>query len=295
MSTLGLVGLGLLAASAWGVGDFLVAKCSRVYDVLRAAAVMNLVEGSIVITYLLLFQSSHFTFDSAGSLYTIAAGLFLAVALLFFFQSMRLGPVSITSPLGSMYPLITTILSVGIFGAHLTPRQYLAIALILVGVCLVSGVTTRRNLRLGKGPLAAVCTAIAWGAAFSLLSKAMSLQGWQSTTLLQYITLNLFFIGVCVYLHLGQKSSARSTEFKKMLQDKLIFGAVAFGVIGIGAFNYGIFASTASGGALISAVSASYPLLTVFLALKHFDETTTWLRTAGTLFGLAGVVLIALG
>lgn len=48
-------------------------------------------------------------------------------------------------------------------------------------------------------------------------------------------------------------------------------------------------------GAVVTAISAWDPILTIFLALKYFDERVKILPLAGAFVGIIGVVVLSLG
>src|SRR5688572_20426528 len=137
-NTLLAVLFGLGTALSWGVADFYGAKASKAVNPILAAFFVQLV-GAILFTLLyFLILRPQTPITPEGLLYGAAAGVFMTFGLAAFYKGLQIGPVSIVSPIGAAYPLITTLIVV-IFGATLTALQFAGIGLIIAGVAAASG------------------------------------------------------------------------------------------------------------------------------------------------------------
>ena len=65
-------------------------------------------------------------------------------------------------------------------------------------------------------------------------------------------------------------------------------------IVGAVTLNVGLAKSVASGGAIVTALSACYPVLTMFLALKNLIDERRLLPLTGAVLGVVGVVILAL-
>jgi drug/metabolite transporter (DMT)-like permease len=78
-----------------------------------------------------------------------------------------------------------------------------------------------------------------------------------------------------------------------MAQNKFVLGAATIQLVGAIAINVGLEYETASG-AIITAISAMYPILTMALALAGLKEKVTRPAIAGALISVFGVVALSL-
>ena len=288
--------LGLLSAIAWGISDFFAAKSSKsIGPVLTALLVSSISCISFMILFGLFFQQSMATLTTPGFINAAASGFFISSGVVAFFAGLKIGPVSIVSPLSSMYPLFTTVIALTLFDAVLSTQQLIGIGLALVGVLVTSEITQSKpgKHRLGVGPLLALLTALCWGVGYTLLAQSMKTQDWQVSSLINYafsvITLLLLLPAIKGGEVINRKTVSRA------LRNRYVIGTSLVQLIGVGALEIGISKSTASNGAIVTAISASYPVLTVILALKHFGEKTRFIPLAGAAIGIAGIVILSLG
>lgn len=287
--------LGLMAAIAWGISDFFSAKAAKQFG---PAAGILLVTLVVAITYelvyaLVLRQYHRLPIDGIG--YAAAGGCLQLGGSILFFIGLKAGPVSIVSPVTSVYPLVTTVLALAIFHASLGGRQLVGIALVVLGVIVAAGLLTARGVkgRIGRGPAFALMTALAWGVSYTFLAQAVKVGDWQAVTAVEFAAGILAVLMLVPLIKGGEVITWRLV--RKNLFNKFVLGAGIVQLVGFGAVNIGLAKSTASAGAVIVAISSCYPILTIFLALKHFNERVGVIPLAGAAVGITGVVLLALG
>lgn len=279
---------GLLAALSWGTSDFFAARASKKESGEVTALVVSL-GSALVYTVFYLFNRGPQAWTGAGFWYALAAGAVMGLGLLFFYRGLEVGPVSVVSPIGSAYPLVTTLLVLTVLGGKLTGLQIAGILLVVAGIVGASGVTEAKpgERRLTRGVVLALITFVLWGVAFALLGQAVNAIGWQKTTLVD-IWLELIAIAVAVnFMGVRIKLSQAG-----LLRDKFILGAALIQLFGLMAFNFGLTRSSSS--AVITAISASYPALTIFLALRQFKEKQTAVALTGGFITVAGVVILSI-
>lgn len=286
---------GLIATIAWGVGDYLGARAAKKLTGYTAAF---LVLSAATVTYAiiyLLFLRSHTVFDAEAIAYAVVAGISFTIANLAFYKGLELGPVSIVSPLGSLYPLITALLLVAVFGSQLSARQALGVAVVVGGAMIASGLIGRGSLKKGlsRGPLLGLVAALFWGIAFGLITQSVNLIGWQFASLVELVCGALAYLPLLALLNRGAETVSPSRLLRSFFTPLVLIAGLlieaGFLAVTIGIGEVGELAPT------VVAVSACYPILTVFLALSHFKEKFQLVPMIGAFTGIAGIVILSLG
>ena len=138
--------LGLVAAFAWGVHDILIRYITQTVPVLLSLFYVLLI-GAIVQLGLLFLRGSTGIWNSEIILLAMASGVAYLVAGLGLYIAMKRGPVSLAAPLVAAFP----VLSIGLAqmtGSTILPEQFMAVAIVLIGVAVV-GATTQGEDRAG--------------------------------------------------------------------------------------------------------------------------------------------------
>lgn len=291
---IGAIICGLAAGIGWGFSGFFDAKASRSVGPLVASFVINgIVAVGFAALYILFFLNT-FTIDTLGIFYAISSGVVITIGALSYFRGLSLGPVSLVSPLSAAYPLVTTVIAIAIFQVVPTLIQLDAIGMIMFGVLAASGLLSVRGIsvrKLEKGPLFGVFTALSWGVGYALASQAISRLGWQTASFIEFTAMALAF-GIFVPMI---KSERRISWVVAKTAIKNTHVLLA-GIISLGAavtLNIGLSLENNSG-AIVAALSAFYPVLTVMLARRSFNEKVAFLPLIGAFISIAGVVLISL-
>lgn len=285
---------GLAAGIGWGVSGFFDAKASRSIGPLLASVLINgIVAVGYALVYLLFFRNGHHV-QAAGVYYAIASGVVITLGALSYFRGLARGPVALVSPLSAAYPLVTTIVAFVIFGARLSGVQTIAIYMIMIGVMAASGLLTTKGIatrKIQKGPLLGLGAAIFWGLGYAFAAQAIARLGWQLASLIEFMAMALAF-GVCIPLI---KTSEKFT-FAHIItasKNKSILLAGGISLFAAVSLNVGL-SREHSSGAIVAALSACYPVLTVFLARRSFDEVVAVVPLAGACVSIAGVILLSL-
>lgn len=283
---------GLLAAFSWGVSDFLAAEVSKKFSPELAVLFTGII-GAVAYTLFYVIHPSDNAWTTVGLGFGVGTGISMGLGLLLFYRGLDIGPVSIVSPIGSAYPLVTTLIAVFLFGNKLSWVEIFAIFLIVLGIVVSSGLfgAKKSERKLTTGVLYAICTFIIWGVAFAFLGATVSAIGWEKATLVDIWAELAAFVVALPFLQSRQKFSFSRISFD-ILSNKFVLGAAVLQLFGLIIFNIGLTKSASS--AVITAISASYPALTIFLALKHFGEKMTLLAIAGATTTVAGIVLLSL-
>ncbi|OGD54088.1 hypothetical protein A3J78_01980, partial [Candidatus Beckwithbacteria bacterium RBG_13_35_6] len=123
----------------WGMAIFLAALVSRKIGNILTLFWMQLFGFLVGVIYSLLnfnLLSSTLTSSLIITLFFIAS--FQVIAYLAFYKGLEKGQVSLVSPLGASWGLITAILSIIFFKEVLKTSQLFAILLIITGIIVIS-------------------------------------------------------------------------------------------------------------------------------------------------------------
>jgi drug/metabolite transporter (DMT)-like permease len=287
-----LVG-GLGAAISWGISDYLAAHSAKKIGPILASAVINILGSLLFIIIYFLFFREQTTSSLSGIIYSSTAGIALSLGAYALFKGLEKGPVSIVSPLTSLYPLVTTLLAVAVFSAKLSFGQSLGIMLIILGVIVASGLASvkKSERKIASGPKYALLAALFWGIGYSLLAQGIQKIGWQASSVIEFAFVAISFVVLTPLFKGGEKIN--SNTILAALKNKYILGTAIIQLAGVIALNFAL-SKESSSGAIVTAISATYPLLTVFLALKHMKEKVDLLPLLGAFAGIIGVIIVVL-
>jgi len=160
---------GILAATFWGVGDFLVTLLTRRVGTrwaLLAIQALSLVAWGLIL-------AGHFS-PAPGSIPPALWGILLATAvchvlgLAFVYRAFEIGNLAIVSPISSAFAVVTAALSL-LSGERLPALVLLGSALLIVGVTLATRARTEGpSPHALRGVPEALASAIAFGTMFWL-------------------------------------------------------------------------------------------------------------------------------
>jgi drug/metabolite transporter (DMT)-like permease len=128
--------LGLVAAFAWGLNDFLARFPAREVGPIHTVLVVTLAGLAFMTGW--LFLSGDAIHISWPNLWLPAtSGIFLALSTLSLYVALALGPISLVAPIAGSYPALAMIFAV-IQGERPSLLQWGSIGAVLTGVAIVS-------------------------------------------------------------------------------------------------------------------------------------------------------------
>ncbi len=293
------LGLGLFASFTWGLVDVSAAVATRFIGSLRALVGTQLVSVVVLLGIALAFPSQLGSTPVEGMATGFPLGILSALAYLAYFTALRLGPVSIVSPVIVAYGGMTVILAVALRGETLTTQQALGAGLATAGVVL-AGVTfeagSLRGVRIvGPGVVAAVLTMIGFAVLTLLLATPIRDHGWLPVVIGSRIGNN----AAALLLLLVALRSSRPV-FGPLLEPSLGWSRrVVLVVILGGACDIVAFAAYAIGLGIapvwLMGLSSSFgPVLAVGYAIWRLGERPHATQWAGLGLIAVGVVVLAL-
>lgn len=290
--------MGIVTAISWGFTDFLSAKSTKTLGPVLSVGLIYItgaLSAAILFSYYLIILHPYLHFVSKGFYIAIASGILQAIGSLTFFLALKYESVCIVSPLTSAYPLVTAVIAVLVFGAHLSSADIVGILLATIGIMIASGILSFRDSTGGitKGSLYSLITAVTWGLGYALLAQAVKIT---TMPIASVVCLTVIALSACIMLPFVKSNELISREkVWRSLNNKFVLGASFTTLIGNLALFIGIAKSTASGGAIITTVSACYPILTIILALLIFKDRVKIVRIIGAVAGIIGIALFTWG
>lgn len=292
------VSFGLIAAVGWGIGDFWGARASKTIGAVTALAATNFV---LLAFYLLIYAflpASGMALSTSGIILSLASGIILTGAAMLLYKGFVYGPVSLVAPISAAYPLYVALFAIVLFQAHLSLRQVIAVSMVVLGVMAAAGIfkLKKSERHLSRGPVLAMIASLFYGIGITVLVQAVERIGWQQAALFEFIGFGLASLPLLVFLERGKGDSgqSRGQVLKQALKNRFVIGNALVATMAILAFNIGL-TNGAAMGTIMVATSAAYPVLTMALALRHFEERVGLSSLLGALASVTGIVILALG
>ena len=280
------LGFGLTAALLWAVHDLLTRKLSQGAALLPMIAVV-LGSGCLALLAPAMIGGDWAAMTAGAWGAAMASGIAIAVAIGGLYKAFSLAPVRLVSPVIGAYPLVTLIIAAA-QGRAITPGDWLAVGLIVVGIAIVA-TATRDDAPDTYAARPAV--AIAWSvlsacgfAATFALAQAATRMGSDLPVIL--VGRGVALAAILALIGWGRGSFAPARHHVGVLALMGVLDAVALGLV------------TASGAlpkAEYASVSSSlFGVLTVLLAswvLKERAKPVQWIGIATVFFGIAILTL----
>lgn len=285
---------GLLGAVGFGLSDFWGAKVAKRFGGFATSILIICIAAIFYCLVYALFLSSHANFDRLALLYATASGVAFAAANIAFYKALEYGPVNIVSPLGSLYPLVTLALLVAAFGSAVSGVQAVGALVVVGGAAVASGLLDKGTgkRRIGRGPLLGLIAAVAWGLAFAFLAQSIGRIGWEFPTLVELVVEAIVLLLTAPLLTRIEPGLYR--QLLKGLRSPIVWVAGLLVELAFWSITFGLdYASDYT--AVIVAVSACYPALTAFLAIRHLKEDFHPLALIGAFVAVSGIVILSLG
>ena len=296
--SLGLL-LGLVAAAGWGVVDVAGALASRQIGSLRVQVGLLLASMVALVVFVLLRPDLLGADWAIGMLAGIPIGIFAAAGYISYMTALRLGPISVVSPVAVSYGGLSVVLAVVLRGESLTVLQALGAVLATGGVVLTAVVIDRRSLRsariVGPGVVFALATVVVFGFLGVLLAGPIRDHGWLPVM----IGSRLGNTGAGVVL-LAIALATRSRWFEPLLAPGyaltrrvlvLLVMAGTLDVVAFGAFSAGVEVGPVW---IVTLASSFGPVLVVMFAIAQLGERLRPVQWMGLVLLAAGLTVLAL-
>jgi drug/metabolite transporter (DMT)-like permease len=288
--------LGLMAALVWGTTDVVATLASRRVGSLAATAGMVLT-SVITLALLVLVTGTRLPEDPSVTVTALASGAISALAYLAFFTALRHGPITVVSPVVSLYGGLTVVLSILLLGEQLAPLQAIGVVVATSGVVLAAvafdqGIRSARPV--GPGVAYALIALVAFAAVTILLSGPIRAAGWLPIMLLSRIanaSVGWAILGATRVV----RRRAVAASLRRRFDRRAAGLVVAAGLLDTAAFVAFAVGLQVSETWLVGITSSFGPVVAVVFGVLMFDERPRRIQWLGLVFVAASVFLIALG
>ncbi len=293
--------LGLIAALCWGSTDVSAAFAGRRLGSLRVAAIVQVTSLALIVV-LCLIRGSWFPSRPEDILVAGVTGVVAAGAYLSFFTALRIGPLSVVSPVVSAYGGLTVLLAVLVRGETLSPLQAIGALLATAGVILTGLISEggwRRTKVAGKGVGFAIVALVCFAILTIGLAGPIRSAGWLPVLLTARVANAVTVMTIMAVVVVFRPRAATpllvgSTDRPDGSLRVAVLAAAAGGlldIVGLVAFAIGLEQAPAW---ILGLASSFGPVVSVLVAVLLWGERlqpSQWVGLAGIALGLAAVAL----
>lgn len=290
--------LSIGAAIALGVSSVIAAVASRRVGTLVATGA-TLVLALIPLLALALLQGVTLSPPARPTLLLAGAGTLVAFAYLATVESLRLGPVSVTSPIGSAGGATTVAAAFVLLGERPTAGQWAGVVLAALGVVLASLTRTGDGVRLaGLGPVYAIVGVLLGSVANAIVRDPVRELGPLQAIVTQRIAtvaVVAVLVAAAASLTVTMRRSlvATARRVRRPIDRRLLALLLALGLfdaLAFVAFGYALVDTPAW---LVGVVSQSGRALAVVGGIVLFRERPSGMQWLGISALGAGLVVLA--
>ena len=281
---------------SFGISDFLLKKPSEEIGEIKTGFLIA-VFSSIMILPLFIYLFINNYLRLPYYIYGLAgfASLMDVFAFLNFLKAMKIGELSIITPIVGAIPVVTVTYGFILLGERLSYIEGLAIVVLIIGILLVSTDLRKiKHIHTVAGIPNAFLSLFAWGTFLFLTDIIIDEISKNSSDFhgIAFVNVSetLFFLLFITILFVYNKNNIKTTIPNKTVMFRLLFIAFLFkfawAALTTG-FNYGLIS-------IVSAVSSLSPAITVLLAQKFYHEKLVLNQKIGIMIILSGLILISL-
>ncbi len=293
--------LGLFSSLTWGIVDITGALAGRRVGSTAVLAGAQLVSVATIALIVLADPSRLGPQAATGFLAGIPVGVGAAFAYLSYFTALRIGPLSVVSPVILAYGGATVVLAVVLRGETLLPVQALGALFATAGVVLAGIVFHGGRLRgarlVGPGVLVAALTIILFSVVTVALAGPIQTYGWLSVGLGSRVANAM--AALILLLLMVLRSRSRAAEAVPGVVVPARFTAFVLALILVtGLCDVAGFVTFAIGLEiaptwLVGLASSFGPVIAVVFAVRQLGERLRPTQWAGLALLAGGVVVLA--
>ncbi len=271
--------LGLLAASFYGVGDFVGAFASRRHTAMTVLLHSYPVGAVLMVAMLPVFPG---TLDARVVAFGVAGGVAGLVGVSIMYALMTVAPMNVISPVTAVLAAIVPVVFGVLVGERPTVAAWFGILLGIAAVLLVSRTDeSHPHGRIGLRILApAFVSGLGFGFYFIFLARAGDQSG-----LWPLVVSRVASAALIVPLALRQGAFTR-------IRGRMVPWVVAAGAFDALANMFFLLAAREGLLSLASVLTSLYPAFTVMLAVGVLKEHTSVVQRAGLVLAGTAIVLI---
>jgi transporter family protein len=293
--------LGLFSSLTWGIVDITGALAGRRVGSTAVLAGAQIVSVATIVLIVLADPSRLGPQAATGFLAGIPVGVGAALAYLSYFTALRIGPLSVVSPVILAYGGATVVLAVLLRGETLLPVQALGALFATAGVVLAGIVFHGGRLRgarlVGPGVLVAALTIILFSVVTVALAGPIQAYGWLSVGLGSRVANAASAVVLLIIVVLRSRRHAAKASPGVVVPGR--FTAFVLGlIVATGLCDVAGFVTFAIGLEiaptwLVGLASSFGPVIAVVFAVRQLGERLRPTQWAGLAMLAGGVVVLA--
>ncbi len=284
----------------WGVADYLAALITRRVGESSALLRIQLIGVPILLVGWAILRAP--LPDTETLAWITSAAVCFVVGYLAFFHGLRVGAISLVSPISSAGAAVPVLAGIGFFGEAVSGTRIGGIGLTLIGIWVLLadpgsiGALAPEGRR--RGIQAGVMTLLAWGSGTALLLPAVRAAG----AFVPVATLRLEVLAIMSAWWLIQRVG--SAGVTSASGDQTAAGERPVGTWTVVApaalldltafFSYGVALRDAPA-AVAAPIASAYPLVTILIARHRLHERLAAREWLGVGLTVAGVALLGMG
>lgn len=277
------IGYGIVSMVAWGFSDFLTKRIVGVVGYYRLLFYTHMVGLAPLLPLAVWFDVPiPCSMKTTGILITSAVCSFSAI--FFLYRGLAVGKASIVTPIASTWAIAAILFSFMLFGETLRLSQILCIAMVLVGILVLSSrfkAEGRSNAGIGYA-FASMLFAGLNSILFKLASEDV---GEVGTLFFNRILMTIVLLVTVSFLRIPLLKISGRTPYKSVIAAGLTeFAGIVGFIVGVGV---GIVS-------IVAPISSASPAVTVVLAQVFLGEDLTRLQKIAIALVIAGIVMISI-
>jgi drug/metabolite transporter (DMT)-like permease len=278
---------GLGAAIFWGIADLFAAFSGRRVGV-AATVLLSQVAAAVAISVVVLASGHDLDRldEVAGWLLPIAA--VTAVAYVTLYRALELGPIALVSPLLASYAVIPVLLAVLFLDETLGSVEIAGAAVTIGGAVVTSADVRSLRKRVAAAALPwALASTVLFGTAAYAVAWSAKRVGWLTSLWLVRTSTALLFVMAAVVVIAVMRPALRGTLSTRAVALCALLGLAD--LTGTISYSRGSEVGLVS---IVTAVSATYPLIPVFGGIALLDERPAINHYVGVAMVIAGLLLL---
>ena len=276
--------LSLLAATAYGVGDFFGTVGTRRSHPILVSFIGHIFYAITALVGLWVFQG---TWTSDAITFGIATGASEAIGFLVFYFALGMGQVSLVAPLVSVIYAVVPVVWGLVSGDSLSPLGWVGLGIGLLAVLFLSVETGETNLSSKKPLFIVLSLALVGGIMWGLSTVTLSYVPEDSGMVPVFIAGLTAFVLLAATVLVRRKMVIPQWNGSALVPS--MFSGLLFGIANLLIVTALRFGSLS----LVGLLTALYPLATVLLARFLLHEPTSRTQWVGVALAITAAALLS--
>jgi uncharacterized membrane protein len=280
---------GLGAAIGWGVADLLAAFSGRRIGAV-ATVVLAQVSSALVASAVVVIVGEDLGDVGRVAGWLLPISVLTAVGYLTLYRALELGPIALVSPLLASYAVFPVLLAVILLGESLRPIEVSGAVVTIAGAIVTSADIRafRRGMPIAAPALPwALGSTVSFGLAAYAVAWSAQQVGWLPSLWLVRTSTAAVFVLITIVALAVARPALRDHMSRRVVLLCVLLGLAD--LAGTMSYSRGSEVGLVS---IVTAVSATYPLIPVFGGIVFLDERPAFNHYVGVAMVIAGLLLL---